>query len=150
MFNRESLFGGRGQQGSPQPPPSRQAQPSPRRELPPAQRHSDGRFSDPYSQQEKSMPPSGRAMQLRPAKSPDNSFTFGNICAVSDQDIAKSRDGDTHLLVNGQYVSISPALRRPYAAICSIESVSLTYMTRRTGPDRATTVVVSSRPYQLK
>ena len=47
----------------------------------------------------------GRGMQLRPTKSPDNSFTFGNICAVSAQDIPPSREGgDTYLLINGQYV----------------------------------------------
>lgn len=46
----------------------------------------------------------GRSLQLRPAKSPDNSFTFGNICAVSAQDIPPSREGDVHLLINGQYV----------------------------------------------
>lgn len=50
-------------------------------------------------------PPAGRNMQLRPAKSPDNTFTFGNICAVSEQDIPRSRDGgDTYLLVNGAFV----------------------------------------------
>lgn len=40
-----------------------------------------------------SAPSAGRTMQLRPAKSPDNSFVFGNICAVSAQDIPPSHDG---------------------------------------------------------
>jgi vesicle-fusing ATPase len=47
----------------------------------------------------------GRPMVLRPAKSPDNSFTFSNLCAVSDRDFAPSRDGgDIYLLINGQFV----------------------------------------------
>ena len=46
-----------------------------------------------------------RPMQLRPARSPDNSFTFGNLCAVSAQDIEPSRDrGDQYLLLNGAFV----------------------------------------------
>lgn len=48
---------------------------------------------------------SGRAWTLRPAKSPDNSYTFGNLVAVSTQDIPPSRDGvDLLLLVNDLYV----------------------------------------------
>lgn len=48
---------------------------------------------------------SGRSIQLRPAKSPDNSFTFGNLCAVSPEDFAPSRDRtDLYLLVNGKFV----------------------------------------------
>ena len=47
----------------------------------------------------------GRSLQLRPAKSPDNSFTFGNLCAVSTEDIPPSRDrSDPYILVNGQFV----------------------------------------------
>jgi len=109
MFNRDNLFGGRGQQ---QPSPSRQ------QGIPQAHRDSEGRFRQPPTYQnqpsdpEKSYaqrPPApnmaGRGLQLRPAKSPDNSFTFGNLCAVSAQDIAPSRDGgDTYLLINGAYV----------------------------------------------
>ncbi|PLB53131.1 putative vesicular fusion ATPase [Aspergillus steynii IBT 23096] len=48
---------------------------------------------------------SGRAWSLRPAKSPDNTYTFGNLVAVSTQDIPPSRDGlDLLLLVNDLYV----------------------------------------------
>ena len=48
---------------------------------------------------------SGYHIQLRPAKSPDNSFTFGNVCAVSAQDIPPSQDGrDKYLLINGGFV----------------------------------------------
>lgn len=44
-------------------------------------------------------------MQLRPAKSPDNSYTFGNVVAVSPQDIPPSRDGsDIYVLVNNSFV----------------------------------------------
>ncbi|KAK5124403.1 hypothetical protein LTR85_001620 [Meristemomyces frigidus] len=111
MFNRDSLFGSRGQQTPPQ-----QQQP-PRGS--PAQRAPDGRHREApsYDQGEKSygngsmrgppqqQPPAGRSLQLRPAKSPDNSFTFGNVCAVSAQDIPPSRDGgDVHLLINGAFV----------------------------------------------
>ncbi|KAI9043708.1 AAA family ATPase SEC18 [Aspergillus affinis] len=48
---------------------------------------------------------SGKAWSLRPAKSPDNTYTFGNLVAVSTQDIPPSRDGlDLLLLVNDLYV----------------------------------------------
>lgn len=44
-------------------------------------------------------------MQLRPTKSPDNSYTFGNLCAVNPQDIPPSADGsDIYLLVNNDFV----------------------------------------------
>ncbi|EMC95562.1 hypothetical protein BAUCODRAFT_34311 [Baudoinia panamericana UAMH 10762] len=110
MFNRDNLFGSRGQQPPPPQPP--------RQSIPQAPRQSDARFqapdqqyrdAPPYNQQEKAMraPPQSqpmRGMQLRPTKAPDNSFTFGNICAVSAQDIPPAHDGDTYLLLNGQYV----------------------------------------------
>ncbi|KZF25230.1 putative vesicle fusion factor [Xylona heveae TC161] len=47
----------------------------------------------------------GQVWQLRPAKSPDNTYTFGNLVAVSPFDIQPSRDGsDIYLLVNDTYV----------------------------------------------
>ncbi|TPX19533.1 transport between ER and Golgi ATPase protein [Coccidioides immitis] len=55
------------------------------------------------------MPPSRGAgdqvWTLRPAKSPDNSYTYGNLVAVSTRDIPPSRDGsDVLVLVNNLYV----------------------------------------------
>ncbi|TKA71986.1 hypothetical protein B0A49_07370 [Cryomyces minteri] len=48
---------------------------------------------------------SGRVLQLRPAKSPNDSYTFGNLAAVSPMDIPPSRDGsDVYILLNGAYV----------------------------------------------
>ncbi|KAK3068438.1 transport between ER and Golgi ATPase protein [Teratosphaeriaceae sp. CCFEE 6253] len=149
MFNRESLFGGRGQQPSPSPqPPARQGQPPPRQpQLPNAPRQPDGRFSDPYGQQEKSngngsMPPAARTLQLRPAKSPDNSFTFGNICAVSAQDIPPSRDGgDAHLLVNGAYVLTARPLPSFPRGHISLNDAQRTWM------GVALTDVVDVQPY---
>ncbi|KAL2414840.1 Vesicular-fusion protein sec18 [Exophiala dermatitidis] len=48
---------------------------------------------------------SGHTMILQPAKSPDNSYTFRNLVAVSTQDLPPSRDGtDIFLLINGMYV----------------------------------------------
>ncbi|EXJ53430.1 vesicle-fusing ATPase [Cladophialophora psammophila CBS 110553] len=44
-------------------------------------------------------------MTLQPAKSPDNSYTFRNLVAVSSQDVPPSYDGtDVFLLINGVYV----------------------------------------------
>ncbi|KAL1960893.1 hypothetical protein VTO42DRAFT_5876 [Malbranchea cinnamomea] len=46
-----------------------------------------------------------RVWTLRPSKSPDNSYTYGNLVAVSPQDIPPSRDGsDIYVLVNNLYV----------------------------------------------
>jgi len=42
-------------------------------------------------------------MQLQPCSSPKD-LIFYNLCGVSPQDFAPSREGDTYLLVNGQYV----------------------------------------------
>ncbi|KAI1937297.1 transport between ER and Golgi ATPase protein [Ophidiomyces ophidiicola] len=54
------------------------------------------------------IPPSGGSDQvwtLRPAKSPDNSYTYGNLVCVSPRDIPPSRDGsDVLVLVNNLYV----------------------------------------------
>ena len=115
MFNRDALFGGRGQQ---QPPPSRSPQPPPGRGGP------DPRYQrDPYADEQKGgypqsnnmrAPPSshqrpssggGRSIQLRPTSFKDNTFIFGNISAVSSQDIPPSHEGhDIYLLVNGEFV----------------------------------------------
>ncbi|KAK6438046.1 transport between ER and Golgi ATPase protein [Oleoguttula sp. CCFEE 5521] len=98
MFNRDSLFGSRGQQ--PPPPPSRGT-------IPQAQRDPEGRFQQPvaHNQEPKGRPAGDmrHPMQFRLAKSPDNSYTFGNVCAVSSQDFPASRE-DVYLLLNGQYV----------------------------------------------
>ncbi|KAB8077822.1 P-loop containing nucleoside triphosphate hydrolase protein [Aspergillus leporis] len=54
---------------------------------------------------------SGRTWTLRPAKSPDNTYTFGNLVAVSPQDFPPTRDGlDLFLLVNDFFVFSA----RPY------------------------------------
>lgn len=46
-----------------------------------------------------------RTLQLRPAKSPHESFTFGNLCAVNSADIPPAQEGqDIHLLINGSFV----------------------------------------------
>ncbi|KAI1982522.1 transport between ER and Golgi ATPase protein [Ophidiomyces ophidiicola] len=54
------------------------------------------------------IPPSGGSDQvwtLRPAKSPDNSYTYGNLVCVSPRDIPPSRDSsDVLVLVNNLYV----------------------------------------------
>ncbi|KAI6883659.1 AAA-domain-containing protein [Hortaea werneckii] len=119
MFSRDNLFGSRGQGQGP-PPPNRQQAPPPNSapaRRPVEQRYTDRSPSRGYGQEEKggygggygappaSGMPMGRGMQLRPAKSPDDRYTFGNLCAVSAQDIPPSSDGtDTYLLINGTYV----------------------------------------------
>lgn len=81
-------------------------------------------------------------MQLRPAKSPDNSYTFGNISAVSAQDIPPSGDrGDTYLLVNGMYVLSA----RPFSGFPR-GSISLSDA-QRTWMQVALTDVVEVEPY---
>jgi vesicle-fusing ATPase len=54
----------------------------------------------------------GRQWHLTPEKSPDNSFTFRNLVAVSPQDFPPSREGgeDRLLLLQGQFVVSA----RPY------------------------------------
>jgi vesicle-fusing ATPase len=68
-------------------------------------------------------------MQLRPAKSPDNSFTFGNICAVSAQDVPPNHDGqDVYLLINGRFVlSARPLPQFPRGHI-SLSDAQRTWM----------------------
>ncbi|BCR84820.1 AAA family ATPase SEC18 [Aspergillus chevalieri] len=56
-------------------------------------------------------PAGGGNWVLRPAKSPDNNYTFGNLVAVSPSDFPPTRDGlDLLLLVNGLFVFSA----RPY------------------------------------
>ncbi|KAJ5683771.1 uncharacterized protein N7477_000116 [Penicillium maclennaniae] len=61
-------------------------------------------------QQMPARPPSGRpaggqTWMLNPAKSPNENYTFGNLVAVSPQDIPTSRDGtDVLVLINDIYV----------------------------------------------
>lgn len=56
-------------------------------------------------------PAGGGHWTLRPAKSPDNNYTFGNLVAVSPSDFPPTRDGlDLLLLVNGLFVLSA----RPY------------------------------------
>ncbi|KAK5169037.1 transport between ER and Golgi ATPase protein [Saxophila tyrrhenica] len=105
MFNRDNLFGGRQQQPPQQSqPPMRQPDPRYGQQPPPSQSY--GQEQRGSSRNMAAAPPAGgRRMQLRPAKSPDNSFTFGNISAVSSQDVPPNQDGtDVYLLINGQCV----------------------------------------------
>jgi vesicle-fusing ATPase len=51
---------------------------------------------------------------LRPERSPHDSFTFGNLLAISPQDFPLNRDGvDLYLLVNDYYVFSA----RPYGSV---------------------------------
>ncbi|KAI5290652.1 transport between ER and Golgi ATPase protein [Ascosphaera aggregata] len=48
---------------------------------------------------------SSQSWSLRPTKSPDNSYTYGNLVAVSPSDIPPSRDGsDVFIIVNDLFV----------------------------------------------
>ncbi|KAG8624024.1 hypothetical protein KVT40_009000 [Elsinoe batatas] len=87
------------------------------------------------------MPPRTRGLQLRPAKSPDNSYTFGNLVAVSARDIPPNDRGDIYLLVNGQYVlSARPHPQFPSGSI-SLSDAQRTWM------QIALTDVVEVQPY---
>lgn len=135
MFNRDALFGGRGGQQQP-PPPQRSPQPPFR----------GYQQRDPYADEPKNYPPTnnmrapppqphqrqpsgGPRMQLRPAKSPDNTFTFNNISAVSAQDVPPSHEGqDVYLLLNGDYVvSARPIPQFPRGQI-SLSDAQRTWM----------------------
>ncbi|KAK5940298.1 transport between ER and Golgi ATPase protein [Knufia obscura] len=93
---RNTLFGGRDgnssqgyQQGYGQP--QRPPQPPPRSPQQPAQRMPQ-------------RPSGGRhALQLQPTKSPDQTYIYSNLVAVSSRDIPPSNQ-DIFLLVNGRYV----------------------------------------------
>lgn len=150
MFNRDALFGGRGGQPPSQTPPRQQA--------PPPQRESDPRYRQQpsYDQEPKGYggggggggnmrghaPQPDRSLQLRPAKAPDNSFTFGNLCAVNPQDIPPNHDGqDSYLLLNGRFVlSARPWAQFPRGQI-SLSDAQRTWM------QVALTDVVEVRPY---
>ena len=146
MFNRESLFGKsqppqpppRGSQPSRAPEPPSRGQPLYDREEKSSYGNGDMRAPQPSQQQQHS----GRPLQLRLAKSPDNSFTFGNVCAVSAQDVAPSRDGgDIHLLINGAFVlSARPLSSFPRGHI-SLNDAQRTWM------QVALTDVVDAQPY---
>ncbi|KAF2218598.1 P-loop containing nucleoside triphosphate hydrolase protein [Elsinoe ampelina] len=67
-------------------------------------------------------------LRLRPAKSPDNSYTFGNLVAVSSRDIPPNDRGDLYLLINGQYVlSARPDSQFPSGSI-SLSDAQRTWM----------------------
>ncbi|GAB7341124.1 hypothetical protein MBLNU457_7432t1 [Dothideomycetes sp. NU457] len=100
MFNR-GISNPFGSGGTPSP---NRGQP-----LPNAQREPDGRFrpggGPPPQYGEKPRSSHSGSLSLSPTKSPDNSYTFGNLCAVSQQDIPPSPDrSDIYLLINGQFV----------------------------------------------
>ncbi|SMY25723.1 unnamed protein product [Zymoseptoria tritici ST99CH_1A5] len=92
MFNRDALFGKR------QEPPPGQRQPAPRQQPTYDQ--------EPKYDARRAPPPQQSArMRLQPVQSPDKALTYSNICAVSQEDIRPSPDGnDVHLLLNGQFV----------------------------------------------
>ncbi|KAI9801445.1 MAG: transport between ER and Golgi ATPase protein [Piccolia ochrophora] len=47
----------------------------------------------------------GQSWRLKPAKSPEDVYTFGNVVAVSPQDFTRPQDGsDLYLLINGRFV----------------------------------------------
>lgn len=49
--------------------------------------------------------PAGQVWRLNPVKSPDNTYTFRNIVAVSSQEFGPSRgDGDLQVIINGSFV----------------------------------------------
>ncbi|PGH01699.1 hypothetical protein AJ79_07853 [Helicocarpus griseus UAMH5409] len=81
---------------------------------------------------------------LRPAKSPDNSYTYGNLVAVSPRDIPPSRDGsDVLVLVNDMYVfSARPLEGFPPGHISMSDP-------QRTWAQVALTDVVSVRRYDI-
>lgn len=139
MFNRDALFGGRGGQQQPPPPQSRPQQP-------PAHREPDGRYRqhDTYDREPKPYqraPQSTARIQLRPTKAPDNSYTFGNLCAVSPQEFPSRDNQDPYLLINNQYVISA----RPSAQISRGE-ISLNDA-QRTWMQVALTDIVEVHPY---
>ena len=128
MFNRDNLFGNR------QPPPPGGARPPqqppnvPTRSPQPDPRYQQQR--QPYDQEKfqrnGDMRQTGR--QLRPAKSPDNSFTFGNISAVNPEDLGGRDRGDAYILVNGQYVVTARPLSNFPRGQISLSDAQRTWM----------------------
>ena len=61
---------------------------------------------------------SSQQWRLSPVKSPDTSFTFRNLVAVSDQEFPPSREGDLLLIINGMFVvSAKPVPNFPPGSI---------------------------------
>lgn len=106
MFNRDNLFGNRQPPppGAPSRPPQQGVPARSPQPHPPPRQPGPGYQQQPALDQEKSHSNGSmrRGIQLRPAKSPDNSFTFGNICAMNSEDLQARQD--QYILVNGQYV----------------------------------------------
>ncbi|QIW99767.1 hypothetical protein AMS68_005285 [Peltaster fructicola] len=140
MFNRDALFGGRGQQA---PPPTQQQRSQPplsHREPDPRYRQPESYDREPKGYPSRSAQPSG-PIQLRPTKAPDNSYTFGNLCAVSPQEFQAHDNQDPYLLVNGQYVISarpSPQLSRGQISLSDAQ---------RTWMQVALTDIVEVQPY---
>ncbi|KAB8345889.1 hypothetical protein FH972_022944 [Carpinus fangiana] len=102
MFNRNNIpsipnpFGA--QQGQPPPRGSSRSEYAPAEQQPP-------RYDDPRAMQRKPAAPAmGRPIMMRPAKSPDNNYTFRNLVAVSPQDIQSPDRQPVYVLVNDQFV----------------------------------------------
>lgn len=91
-----------------------------------------------------SMPPRprGGALQLRPAKAPGEPYIFGNLVAVSPEDVPSNRDrSDPYLLINGQHVlSARPLQGFPRGQISLSDA-------QRTTARIALTDVVNVEPY---
>ncbi|KAJ5158504.1 ATPase AAA-type core [Penicillium coprophilum] len=108
MFNRKNLpsnpFSSSGQQppqgySNPnQAPPHGYGGPPPPGGRPPPQQHMPSRMQS-------GQRGGGQTWTLHPSKSPNDNYTFGNLVAVSPQDIPPSRDGtDVLLLINDLFV----------------------------------------------
>ncbi|KAI9727297.1 MAG: transport between ER and Golgi ATPase protein [Chrysothrix sp. TS-e1954] len=105
MFNRSF--------GRNEPPPPQPSRPQQRSQYPPGQapsRHDDPRMANGqreppnYSRKSGGGPPA-RVMQMKLHKHSDNAYVFGNLCAASQQDIPRNRDGtDPYILVNNRFV----------------------------------------------
>ncbi|KAI5302558.1 transport between ER and Golgi ATPase protein [Ascosphaera pollenicola] len=120
MFNRGNFFSSgehrqspSGQRPPPQYTPAAASQNSSYTDLP----RPDPRLGAPHGHPGRTQvmpnrpprpPVSGQTWALRPTKSPDNSYTYGNLeirVAVSPLDIPPSRDGtDVLIIVNDQFV----------------------------------------------
>lgn len=100
MFNRGNLpnpFGSSGQSNPNQAPPRGYGGPPPPGGRPPPQQMS--------SRMQSGQRGGGPTWTLHPSKSPNDNYTFGNLVAVSPQDIPPSRDGtDVLLLINDLFV----------------------------------------------
>ncbi|KAJ9633027.1 transport between ER and Golgi ATPase protein [Knufia peltigerae] len=132
FFNKNSLFGNNGPQPPPRDPYGQQQPPAMRGGRPgyggpspydtpmnmnggydagpppPRQQQQPGFRSSPRPHQRTSSKGGsrgGHVLTLQPAKSPDNTFTFRNLVAVSTQDIPPSSDGtDIFIIINGMFV----------------------------------------------